>query len=178
MIWVLVGSLVAVGAAGIGSAHETTLVQGYQVTFGGSDEPVITDERMWLQVEILDAETGFPVTGIGDSVDMAVQRPFGNDSHALDVHRVHGRPGWYEGAIVFTTPGTYTVVVTAEINGTTIETEFSKQVHNASALTYPSPRPSRGGGMELTGPVGFGVGAIVATLGSIVAFLIGRRRVP
>lgn len=167
--------VVAIGTAGFATAHETTTVGGYELTFGGSDEPVITGERMWLQVEILDAETGEPVEGAADSVELSVQRPFGNDTFDLDVGGVHGRPGWYEGAVVFTEPGTYTVFVTAELGGETIETSFQKQVHNASALQYPPPTPSPERGSVMDGATSFGLGAVVAAVGMVGAFLVGRR---
>lgn len=167
--------IVFIGTAGLATAHETTTVNGYELTFGGSDEPVITDERMWMQVEILDAETGEPVEGVGDSVDLAVQRPFGNDTFDLDVSSVHGQPGLYEGAVVFTEPGTYTVFITAELDDETIETSFQKQAHNASNLQYPQPTPTpeQDSGMDTS--TGFGLGVVVAAIGMIGAFIIGRR---
>lgn len=165
-----------VGMAGVVTAHETTTVKGYELTFGGADEPVITGERMWMQVEILDAETGEPVEGISDSVSISVQQPFGNDTSGLDVGGVHGQPGWYQGAVVFTEPGTYTVFVTAEVGGETIETSFQKQVHNASNLQYPQPTPSSDQDTGMGAPMGFGLGVLVAAVGMIGAFVVGRRR--
>lgn len=172
-------SLVAIGiivggAAGMASAHETTTVSGYELTFGGSDEPVISGERMWMQVEILDAETEEPVEGLDDSVQIAVQRPFGNDTFELEVGGVHGRPGWYEGAVVFTEPGTYTVFITAQIDGQTIETSFQKQVHSASTLRYPQPTPAPDNGLDAS--TGFGLGVLVAAVAMVGGFVIGRRR--
>lgn len=168
--------IVFVGMAGVATAHETTTVNGYELTFGGSDEPVITGERMWMQVEILEAETGEPVEGVSDSVSIAVQQPFGNDTFDLDVGGVHGRPGWYEGAVVFTEPGTYTVFITAEIDGETVETSFQKQVHNASNLQYPQPTPSPEQGTGMGASMGFGLGVVVAAVGMIGAFVVGRRK--
>lgn len=167
--------LVLAGAVGTVGAHETTTVNGYEITFGGSDEPVITGERMWLQVEILDAETGEPVEGLSDAVELAVQRPFGNDTFELDVGGVHGQPGWYEGAVVFTEPGTYTVFLTAEIDGQTVEASFQKQVHNASGLQYPPPTTKSSSEPGMGASMGFGLGVLVAAAGMIVAFAIGRR---
>lgn len=171
----MVVTVVLLGMAGPVHGHETTVVNGYELTFGGSDEPVITDERMWLQVEILDAETGEPVRGLSDSVNISVQRPFGNDTFGLDVSDVHGQPGWYEGAIVFTGPGTYTVFVTADIQGATVETSFQKQVHNATNLQYPQPTPSSERNAGMFEPMSFGLGVVVAAVGSIGGFLFGRR---
>lgn len=167
--------LVIVGIAGIAGAHETTTVGGYELTFGGSDEPVITGERMWMQVEVLDAETGEPVEGLDDSVQMAVQRPFGNDTFELEVSGVFGRPGWYEGAVVFTEPGTYTVFVTAEIDGETVETSFQTQVHSAPNLEYPKQTPTPASNTGVDASMGFGLGVLVSAVGMVGAFVVGRR---
>lgn len=168
--------IVFTGTAGLATAHETTTVNGYELTFGGSDEPVITGERMWMQVEILDAETGEPVEEVADSVKLAVRRPFGNDTYDLEVSGVHGRPGWYEGAVIFTEPGTYTIFITAELDGETIETTFQKQVHNASNLQYPQPTPTPNQDTGLNTSTGFGLGVFVAAIGMISAYVVGRRR--
>lgn len=167
-----VAGLVLAGAVGLAAAHETETVNGYELTFGGSDEPVITDERMWLQVEILDAETEEPVEDQADSLEMAVQRPFGNDTHELEVGAVHGSPGLYQGAVVFTEPGTYTVYINGSINGTEIDTTFQKQVHDAETLEYPERTGSSLLGSGLPAGFGLGVVAVLALGGVLVA---GRR---
>lgn len=177
----LVLCIVLAGMTGVASAHETETVEGYELTFGGSDEPVITDERMWLQVEIVDNETGEPVEGLDDDVEMSVQRPFGNDTHELEVDGVYGEPGLYEAAVVFTEPGTYTVFINATINGTEVETEFSKQVHNKSKLRYPvtTDNSINETADEESQESGSGLGAAAATvaLGLVVVVLVGRRAV-
>lgn len=172
---VAVVGVVLVGTVSLVTAHETKTVNGYELTFGGSDEPVITGERMWLQVEIIDNETGEPVTEQEDSLEMAVQRPFGNDTFELEVESVYDRPGWYEGAVVFTEPGTYTVYINGSINGTDINTSFSKKVHDASELEYPDTtdtQDSRFGSDVFTG---FGLGALTTALALGAVVLIGRR---
>lgn len=175
VILLMVGVMFS-GVVGLAAAHESTTIDGYELTFGGSDEPVITGERMWLQVEILDADTGDPVDGLDDSVSMAVQQPFGNDTFDLTVSSVHGQPGWYEGPIVFTEPGTYTIFITADIDGDTIETSFQKQVHNASKLQYPQSGSSSNQQQGIDPALGFGLGALVTAIGMIGAFAIGRRK--
>lgn len=170
VVWVLL-----VGAVGPAAAHETVTIDGYELTFGGSDEPVMTGERMWLQVEVVDASTGEPVEGQGESLEMAVQRPFGNDTFELAVGGVHGQPGLYEGAVVFTEPGTYTVYVNGSIDGTEIDTSFQKQVHDATALEYPerSRTGASSSGFDL--PLGFGLGVASTAVVMTAAFFVGRR---
>lgn len=173
VVGVLLGSAVPMV-----SAHDTETVDGYEVTFGGADEPVITDERMWLEVEIVDAETGEPVEELEDSLTIAVQRPFGNDTHELDVSSRYGEPGWYEAPIVFTEPGTYTVFINGTVDGTEVNLAFQKQVHNASNLEYPPqsvPQDSNPANSLTEGISGVVIGAAIAVLGMAVAFVAGRQ---
>lgn len=168
--------VVIAGVAGVVGAHETTTVEGYELTFGGSDEPVITGERMWLQLEILEADTGEPVEGLEGAIELSVQRPFGDDTFDLEVGAVHGQPGLYQGAVVFTEPGTYTVYVEADVDGTAVETSFQTQVHNASTLRYPPPAQDEPPATGMDAAMGFGAGVVVAAVGMAVAYGVGRRR--
>lgn len=163
------------GTPGLAAAHETTAVNGYAILFGGADEPVITGERMWLEVRITDSETEEPVTDLEDDLTMAVQRPFGNDTFELEVSSKFGQPGWYEAAVIFTKPGTYTVYLSGSIDGTAFETSFQKQVRNASKLKYPQPTPDSESGVTMDASMGFGIGVVVAAVGMIGAFVLGRR---
>lgn len=160
------------------SAHDTETVDGYEVTFGGADEPVITGERMWLEVNIVETESEEPVEGLEDSLTIAVQRPFGNDTHELDVSSRFGEPGWYEAPIVFTEPGTYTVFINGTVDWTEINLEFQKQVHNASNLEYPPQSESQDtnpAGSLTEGISGIVIGAAIAMLGMAIAVVAGRQ---
>lgn len=174
LLTLTVVGLVLLGAAGLAAAHDTKTIEGYEMTFGGSDEPVVTGERMWLELNVVDAETDEPVTGLEDDLEIAVQRPFGNDTVELDVGSRFGEPGWYEAAILFTEPGTYTVYVEGSINGTSIDTTFSKQVHDVTNLAYPEDAQSSIlGGL---GPAaGFGLGVVTTAVAVAGAFVVGRR---
>lgn len=177
LVVLLVGVLVG-GAVGVASAHDTETVDGYDVTFGGADEPVITGERMWMEVNIVNNETEEPVEGLEDSLTMAVQRPFGNDTHELDLSGRFGEPGWYEAPVLFTEPGTYTVYINGTIDGAEVDLTFQKQVHNASNLEYPARSASTTEGRmdSLTdGVSGVVLGATIASLGMVVAFIAGRQ---
>lgn len=167
--------IVLVGMVGLTSAHDTKTVNGYELTFGGSDEPVITGERMWLEVRIVDVEADEPVADLEDDLEMAVQRPFGDDTNELEVSGRFGAPGWYEAAIIFTKPGTYTVFLNGTVDGTPIDTTFQTQVHNASNLHYPTGPASSQPSSGLDASTGFAVGAVVAAVGMLVAFAVGRR---
>lgn len=171
---VLLVGLVMCASVSVVSAHDAETVDVYEITFGGSDEPVITDERMGLELEIVETETGEPVEGLQESLTIGVQRPFGNETHELDVSSRFGAPGCYKAPIVYTEPGTDTVFV----DGTVVDLSFQKQVHDASALDYPTqPTEDAGGSASLTaGLPGVAVGATVAVVGMALAFVAGRRR--
>lgn len=171
----LVVGLVLVGAVGVASAHDSQTVNGYELTFGGADEPVITGERMWLEVQIVEAETAEPVVDIEDDLTMAVQEPFGDQTKELDVSSRFGEPGWYEAAVIFTRPGTYTVYLHGSVDGTAIDASFQTQVHNASTLEYPAPTTGSDPSGGLGAATGFGMGALIAAVGMVAAYAVGRR---
>lgn len=160
------------------SAHDTETVNGYEITFGGSDEPVITDERMWLEVNVVDTESEEPIEGLEESLTIAVQRPFGNDTRELDVSSRFGAPGWYEAPIIFTQPGTYTVYINGTFDGADANLAFQKQVHNASNLQYPPQTPTANTDQSSTlteGVSGIIVGAGIAVVGMAIAFVAARQ---
>lgn len=126
----------AIGAVSPAVAHESQTIEGYDLTFGGADEPVITNERMWLELDIVDNETGEPVTNQTDTLNISVQKP-GQEKVELDVSEKHGEPGVYETAVIFTEPGEYVVHVEGSIEGTAVHTHFEKEVHDHTELRYP-----------------------------------------
>lgn len=125
-----------IGVVGPASAHETQTIEGYDFTFGGADEPLITGERMWLELDIVNNETGEPVTGQAETLNISVQKP-GNERVALDVSEKHGEPGVYEAPVIFTEPGTYIIHVQGCIDGTKFHTHFEKEVQDHTELEYP-----------------------------------------
>lgn len=176
VVLLLMISIVVIAGIGPATAHDTETAEGYEVTFGGADEPMVTGERMWLELEVVEADSEEPVEDLDDSLTLAVQEPFGSDTRQLDVSS-RFEPGWYEAPIIFTEPGTYTVYVNGSIDGAEIDLSFQSQVENASALEYPSQdvdREDRGTGWIDDLP-GIAVGAAVAAIGMAVAFLFGRR---
>lgn len=73
-------------------AHETKTVEGYDVTFGAADEPLITSERMWLEIEIADNETGEPIENQSETLTIMVQK-LGVENTTVKVGEKHGEPG-------------------------------------------------------------------------------------
>jgi len=86
------------------TAHESQNIEGYEITFGGAEEPVITGERMWLQFEIVDNQTGEPVANQSENLIVSVQTE-GSNKTALELSEKHGDPGVYEAPVIFTEPG-------------------------------------------------------------------------
>ncbi len=90
-----VTALVLISAVGPALAHETQAVAGNEVTFGGADEPLVTGERMWLEFEIVDAESGDPVENVSENLTVSVQME-GHEKTALESSDKYGEPGVYE----------------------------------------------------------------------------------
>lgn len=125
---------VAVGAV---SAHESNTVKGYELTFGGADEPVVTGERMWLELSIKNNETGEPVEGAGDTLRWSVEKG-GAERAELSSGSRHGEPGVYEAPVMFTEPGRYTIHLEGTIEGNEVHTHFLKEVESRTELVYPN----------------------------------------
>lgn len=129
-------ALLLVGAVGPTLAHETKDLNGNEVTFGGAEEPLITGERMWLEFEIVDAETDEPVENLSENLTASVQLP-GHEKTALELDAKHGEPGVYEAPVIFTEPGDYMVHLEGTIDGTEVHTHFEKEVQDRTDLEYP-----------------------------------------
>lgn len=127
---------VVVGAVGPAVAHEKQTVEGYDLTFGGADEPVITGERMWLELEIADNETGELIGNQSETLKISVQKSDG-EKVGIDVSEKHGEPGVYRVPVIFTEPGDYVIHVEGSIEGTEFHAHFEKEVQDASELEYP-----------------------------------------
>lgn len=117
-------------------AHETQELDGYDVTFGGADEPLITGERMWLEFEIVDNETGEPVDGQAETLTVSIDAS-GSEKTPLEVSEKHGEPGVYEAPVIFTEPGEYVVHLEGALEGTEVHTHFEKEVGDHTELEYP-----------------------------------------
>lgn len=165
----LVVAVVALGTVAVtpAAAHDTKTIDGYELTFGGADEPVITGERMWLEVRITD-EDGEPVTGQEDTLQWKVEKP-GEDSAELEASEKHGEPGVYRAAVIFTEPGEYVIHIEGTIEDTEAHTHFEKEVHDHTDLEFP------GQTAESAAMSGFGIGVAGVAIAAIAVAFIGRR---
>ncbi|QFU84722.1 FixH family protein [Natronorubrum aibiense] len=182
---VLIGML-SVGAITPVAAHETQNVDGYDITFGGADEPLITGERMWLELEVVDTETGEPIENEAENLIVSVQAT-GSDKTPLDVTEKHGEPGVYQAPVIFTESGDYMIHLEGSIEGTEVHTHFEKEVHDHTALEYPSDGSQTADDSDesqtdetRTDESGFGsVGVVMVGIGAVAAigaFLLRRQR--
>nr|WP_242509233.1 FixH family protein [Natrinema altunense] len=131
-----VTALVLISAVGPAVAHDTQAVAGNEVTFGGADEPLVTGERMWLEFEIVDAESGGPVENVSENLTVSIQME-GHEKTALESSDKYGEPGVYEAPVVFTEAGDYVVHLEGTIDGKAVHTHFEKTVDDRAALEYP-----------------------------------------
>lgn len=178
-------TVVVTGVAHPVAAHETQNVEGYDVTFGGADEPLVTDERMWLEIEIADNESGEPVDGQADALQLYVQNA-GNDREEVNLSEKHGEDGVYEAPVVFTESGDYTVHLEGQIEDTEVHTHFETDVQDRSELEYPDTESQAADdGNESrtdenqTDESGFGTASVaIAAIGvvAIVGAVLSRRR--
>lgn len=128
---------VLVGVATPVAGHDTQTVDGYEITVGGAAEPLITGERMWVELEVVDNETGAPVEGQAETLEMYVQTA-GRDRAELEVSEKHGENGTYEAPVIVTEPGDYVVHVEGQIEGTDVHAHFETTVQDRTELEYPS----------------------------------------
>jgi len=137
LIALVVFGLLMAGSATPALAHDTQNVEGNDITFGGAEEPLITGERMWLEFEVVDNETGEPVTNQAENLTVSVQLS-GSEKTALELSEKHGEPGVYEAPVIFTEPGDYVVHLEGSLEGTEAHTHFEKEVHDHTELEYPN----------------------------------------
>ncbi len=117
------------------SAHESATVGPYKITFGGTDEPLITGERMWLKFEVLNTETEEPAEGLTETLTFSVDD--GAKKQELNLGSVHGEPGNYKAAVIITEAGPYEFHIEGEINGTMVHKHFEKEVLDRKSLSFP-----------------------------------------
>lgn len=180
---VLVVSAALVALAAPAAAHDTNTEEGYDVMFGGSDEPIITGERQWFEIHVTDAESGDSIEDA--ELTVTVQQSGAEETYEVDAEGRHGEPGWYEAAIYFTEPGDYAVTIEGTIDGTEISTTFQKEVDTPDDLEYPesegdeaaAEQADEDGDDEASSALGTGFGAVagLVAFGALGAVFLLRR---
>lgn len=184
LLCVAVATAALGAAAAPAAAHDTKTDGGYDVLFGGADEPIITGERQWLEIELTDAESGEPIEDVGESLTVTVQRSGAEEVYEADAEARHGEAGWYEAPIYFTEPGDYAVTIEGTVDGEEISATFQKTVESPDELMYPASEDGESGADDESGEngeesaalaPGFGVGAAAVALAALGAVLLVRR---
>lgn len=179
---VLVVSAALVALAAPAAAHDTNTEEGYDVMFGGSDEPIITGERQWFEIQVTDAESGDPIEEA--ELTVRVQQSGAEAVYEADAEARHGEPGWYDAPIFFTEAGDYAVTIEGTVDGTEISTTFQKEVESPDDLKYPesegdeaAEQANQAGDDEASSALGTGFGAVagLVAFGALGAAFLLRR---
>jgi hypothetical protein len=140
------------GTASPALAHEGRVVAGYDVEVGFGTEPAYAGFENSVQF-IVHNESGDPVTDIGDGLKVEVV--FGDSTMEFPLEPnfevgEFGEPGDYRAWFVPTRPGPYTFHFTGQLNGQTVDEEFTSspttfdEVASPSEVQFPVQDPSNG----------------------------------
>lgn len=138
---------------------------------------------MWLEIEIVDNESGEPVEGQADALSLYVQND-GNDRSEINLSEVHGESGVYEAPVIFTESGNYTVHLEGSIEDTEVHTHFETSVQDHTELEYPdNGSQATDDGIESqtdgnqTDESGFGTSSVaIAAIGVVAITGVALRR--
>ena len=122
-------------------AHETRVVgpddgQQYQLVVGMLNEPVFTELRTGLDLRVTHADSGEPVEGLENSLEVTVTAPSGQ-TRTLDIRPSHGEAGVYIDDYILTQPGTYDIRIQGFIGDVQIDETFPREVGDVSDLRFP-----------------------------------------
>lgn len=184
--WPLIGAMVALIAlvlsAGLASAHEHKVVNGYTLTVGFLNEPAINEQPNGLdfRVDKGSDETGIPVSGLASTLKAEVK--FGGQTMPLTLSPVFNTPGAYKANFIPTAAGSYTFHISGTIDNTPVDETFVSgpdtfsDVEDASAMQFPTKVNSVGSVSQTAQNAGdtadsarvFGIiGIVVGVLGLI-----------
>ncbi|MDP8938234.1 MAG: hypothetical protein M3O23_10995 [Actinomycetota bacterium] len=141
----LAGATPAVG-------HEEAAVGGFRLAVGWGDEPAYTGVMNGVQVTISEADSGAPVTDVGDSLKVEVIKGSDRITLPLDANfgGGSGTPGDYRARLTPTRPGTYTFRFFGTIRGQAVDQSFTSsqttfdEVEDAASVQFPAKDPSTG----------------------------------
>lgn len=172
------GVILGIVAVGPVAAHDSETVDDYELTFGGADEPVITGEWMWLELEVVDQDDE-PVPDQADTLTMDVEHPDGMERN-VELAGRHGEPAYYEAPVVFTEPGTYTIHIEGTIEDSEVHVHFEKEVQDRTQLEFPASdrnenQAEADEAASLSGSV-FGFAIAIVALGVLGAVAFVSRR--
>jgi hypothetical protein len=143
VLGVVLTTIVGVGTA---LAHEVREVGDYTFVVGFIDEPVYSGQKSGLDLRVSRGEE--PVEGLEDTLSAEVT--FGDDTRELEISAAFGEPGAYRSVFFPTAAGPYTFHITGDIDGTSIDEEFTSgpdtfsEVQDVTGGQFPVRFPSTG----------------------------------
>jgi len=143
---ILGGMLTTIVGVGTALAHEVREVGDYTFVVGFLDEPVYSGQKSGLDLRVSLGEE--PVEGL--EATLSAEVTFGDDTRALEISAAFGEPGAYRSVFFPTAAGPYTFHITGEIDGTSIDEEFTSgpdtfsEVQDVTGGQFPVQFPSTG----------------------------------
>lgn len=126
---------------------------GFELVVGWGEEPAYTGLKNSVQVTISEADTGSPVSDLGDSFKVEVIKGEERISLPLEANfgpGATGTAGDYRAGLTPTRPGTYTLRLTGTIRGQSVDESFTSgqdtfdEVEDVANLQFPAKDPSTG----------------------------------
>ena len=154
------------------AAHEVREVAGYQFVVGFIAEPVFTNQKSGLELQVTRDEE--PVEGLEESLDAEVT--FGQQTRTLELTPRFGEPGWYQSVFFPTAAGPYTFRIFGEIDGQAIDESFTSspdgfnEVQDVTTGQFPIVFPATG---DVVRDAQAGAGAATTATMALVAGYAG-----
>lgn len=107
----------------------------YTLTVGMLNEPVFTELRTGLDLNVTDA-SGEPVEGLENSLEVTITAPNG-ETRTLDIRPMYGAPGSYTDDYILTIPGTYDIHIVGFIGELGVDETFPREVGDVGNIRFP-----------------------------------------
>ncbi|MFB5602767.1 MAG: hypothetical protein ACE5Q8_07805 [Nitrosopumilus sp.] len=144
VIFGLIALMISSGMVTQSFAHNTVIVEDYEIEIGWGIEPPLQEIRNNIVMKFvkIDDKGGFiPVVNIFKNLEAKVV--YGGLSKSMEVES-EGKPGYYFSKIIPTKTGSYLIELKGEIEGTTIDISVPvEDVETTAAIDFP-PKLSQG----------------------------------
>lgn len=121
-VFVAMGAMVLLPRPAV--AHEHRHVGQYTLVVGFMNEPAYEGLLNSVSIRITDDETGDPVEGLQDTLEVEVSHPETGASRTMSLVTVWGDPGHYRADFVPTVPGAYHFRFIGDIEGEGVDELF------------------------------------------------------
>ncbi len=127
-------------------AHGHIAVGDYELVVGFSNEPAYQGEPNGLDLFVTHHETGEPVTGLEETLQVEIIR--GSATQALQLRAAFGEEGAYTTNVLPTEAGDYTWHIWGEIEGTPVDVSMTSgpdtfsPVRAKAEVSFPAAEPT------------------------------------